>query len=266
MAEETQYTANTSWVTIATANANLDGTGTMGNVIQGAANGTLVKKIRIKATTSTSQGMVRLFVDNRAGTIKLLQEILVPANTKSSINPAFEAEVNLNFTLKSGYTIVASTQVADTFNIIAEGLDWTYYSTSVRTDTTQYLTNTGTNIISTANSNLDGTGSVTNVYVTGSSATYKGSSVRTITIKAATDLTVPGMIRLYLYDNVSTIKLFKEVFVPSKAQSGSSQSFEKTVVFENDLDIKSGWAIMASTQQGQVFYITVEGNDWKYLP
>lgn len=265
MAEETQYTANTGWATISTANPNLDGTGTLATILTAGANGTEVKSVWIKATTDTDQGMIRLYVDDRS-TKRMIKEIPVPANGIAAINPAFEARVELDLFLKAGYSLVASTEVANTFNVIAEGLDWAYYSSSVRTDTTQYLTNTGTMIISTANSNLDGTGSVTNIYVSGSAATYKGTSVRTITIKAGTNLTTPGMIRLYLYDNVSIKKLFKEIFVPSKAQSGSAQSFEHTVVFDNDLDFKSGWTLMASTQQGQTFHITVEGNDWKYLP
>ncbi len=265
MAEETQYTANTGWATISTANANLDGTGTLGTVLTAGANGTLVKTITIKAQTSTSQGMVRLFIDDVVRNISLIKEVIIPPITKASINPAFEIKVEVNITLKAGYILKASTQNADTFNVIAEGLDWVYYSTSVRTDTTQYTSNTGTNNISTANSNLDGTGSLTDVYVSGSAATYKGSSIKTITIEAPVDVTTPGMVRLFLYDNVSVIKLFAEVFVPSNAQSGTGKCFEYTLVYENDLDIKAGWTIKAATQNAQTFTITVQGNDWKYL-
>jgi hypothetical protein len=264
MAEETQYTANTGWATISTANTNLNGTGTLGTVLTGASNGTLIKSVMVKAITNTGEGMVRLFVDDGSGNIRLLKEIPVPAITKSSINPAFEVKLEMNFTLKSGCILKASTELSNTFNVIAEGLDWAYYATSVRTDTTQYLGNTGTNIINTANSNLDGTGSVTNVYVSGSPATYKGTNIETITIKCVATTSNPGMVRLYLNDG-SSKKLFTEVFVRAETSTGTSDSFERTIVLENDLDIKSGWTVMASTENAQTFHITVEGHDWKYL-
>jgi len=262
MAEETQYTANTGWVTISTANSNLDGTGTLGTVLTAGANGSLIKSVIIKATTNTGEGMVRLFIEG-GGNTRLFREIPVPAITKSAINPAFEVKLVLNFTLKADYVLKASTQLANTFNVIAEGLNWAYYPSAVRTDTTEFLGNTGTNTISTANSNLDGTGSLTNVYVSGSAGTYKGTNIESITIKCVAATSNPGMVRLYLNDG-SSKKLFTEVFVRAETSTGTSDSFERTIVLENDLDIKSGWTVMASTENAQTFHITVEGHDWKY--
>lgn len=89
MAAETQYTANTGCVTISTANSNLDGTGTLGTVLTGASNGTLIKSIIVKAQTNTTQGMIRLFV-NGGGATELIAEIEVPAVTKSSTDPSYE--------------------------------------------------------------------------------------------------------------------------------------------------------------------------------
>ncbi len=60
MAEEIQYTANTGMVTISSANSNLDGSGDIYKVLVGAANGTVIKTVTIKAITSTKKGMVRL--------------------------------------------------------------------------------------------------------------------------------------------------------------------------------------------------------------
>ncbi|HWY11721.1 MAG TPA: hypothetical protein VN026_10370 [Bacteroidia bacterium] len=265
MAEETQYTANTGWCSISTANANLDGTGAgLGTVLTGASNGTLIKSVMIKATTSTTEGMIRLFIDDGAGHINLIREIHVPAITKASINPAFEVKLVLNMTLKSGYILKASTQVANTFNVIAEGLDWTYYSNGVRTDTTQFTGNTGCASFSTANTNLDGTGSITIIYATGASNTFKGSSVKSITIKCADGTSSPGMVRLYMNDGVTTTRLFSEIFVTSEVHDAVDKSFEKTIVFDDDLDLKSGWNLYASTEITESFRITVEGYDWKY--
>jgi hypothetical protein len=53
MAAETQYTANTGMVKISTANSNLDGSGTLGTVLTGASNGTLIKTVTVKATSNT---------------------------------------------------------------------------------------------------------------------------------------------------------------------------------------------------------------------
>jgi hypothetical protein len=260
MAEETKYTAKTGMVQISTANSGLDGSGSLGTVITGASNGTLIKSVWIKAITNTDQGMIRLFVDD-GGTKSLIKEIPVEARTKASINPAFETLVDLNFTLESGVILKASTQSANTFNIIAEGLDWTYGS-QVRMDTTKYTTNTGSVVISTANSNLDGTGALGLVYTAGSSATYNGSSIDSITIKASVSNT-PGMVRLYL-DDLTTKFLFKEIIIPSVTKSATDRSFERTIVFENDFELQAGYKIHASTQVAESFHVTAEGNDWNY--
>lgn len=263
MAEETQYTASTGLVSIATANGERDGTGTLGTVLTGAANGTLIKSVLIKAITNTTQGMIRLFVDDASGTnIRLIKEILVPAITKASINKAFEARVDLNFVLESGFSLRAGTQNAETFNIIAEGLNWAYYDSGVRMDTTKYTTNTGSVVIATANANLDGTGTLGLAYTAGASATYKGSSIGSITLKTSVSDT-PGMIRLYL-DNLTTKFCFAEIVVPTVGKSATDRSFEHTIVFDNDFELQAGYKIQASTQVGESFHVMVEGNDWNY--
>lgn len=261
MAEETQYTANTGVVTISTANAGRDGSGTLGTVLTAAANGTLIKTVTIKAIVSTTHGMIRLFVYDGRNT-RLLREIEVLPVTKSSITPAFEAKVDLNFVLKSGWILRASTQNAESFNIIAEGMDWTYYSTSVRPDTTQYTANTGIGSISAANSNLDGTGTLITVLTAGASATYKGCSIETITIKATVNNT-PGMVRLYI-NNGTTSYLFKEVVIPSITKTGTDKACDFTVVLEDNFDLKAGYTVRASTEKAENFNVMVEGKDWNY--
>ena len=74
MAKETKYTANTAMVTISTANPNLDGSGTLGTLLTGADNGTLVKTITVKAAGNTSGGMVRVFASNGANN-RIIAEI-----------------------------------------------------------------------------------------------------------------------------------------------------------------------------------------------
>lgn len=114
--------AAVSVTTIDTANSNLDGTGTMSEVLVGANDGTCIKSVTIKATSSTSQGMVRLFIDI-SGTKTLWREIMVPAVTQGII-PSFAAALPGPI-LKSGQALYASTELSETFIVTAEGITWT---------------------------------------------------------------------------------------------------------------------------------------------
>jgi hypothetical protein len=230
-------------------------------VLTAASNGTLIKKVLVKAEGNTTRGMVRLFVYDGTNT-QLLSEIDVYPVTKASINPAFETTVNLNFALEPGWSLKASTQNAETFNVIAEGLDWTYYATAVREDTTQFTANNGIGSDATANSNLNGTGTLITAYTAGSSATYKGSTIDTITIKATVNNT-PGMVRLYIY-NGSTSYLFHEVIVPSITKTGTDKAFDYTFIPEDGFAIKAGYLIKVSTEKAENFNVMVEGRDWNY--
>src|ERR1051326_122814 len=203
MAAETQYTTNTGIAQISTANANLDGTtGTYGTVLTGASSGTFIKTVTIKATGNTTHGMVRLFVAKTGGTAKLIAEVDVPAITKGANDPAFERTIPLDLHLESGGVLKASTENAETFNVIAEGQDWTYYTTSVRPESTKYTADqAGMVTISTANSNLDGTGTLGTVFT--ASAGNKGALISSVIIKAQVS-TTPGMVRLFIYDGTNT--------------------------------------------------------------
>jgi len=127
--ERAKYTANTGQVSISTANTNLDGTGTLGTVITAPktafSKGTLIKTITIKSQVNTTDGMVRLFVYDGTNT-RLLLEVPVKAVTKSASADSFHKVINLNYYLEENCSIKASTEKAETFSIIAEGLDITY--------------------------------------------------------------------------------------------------------------------------------------------
>lgn len=122
--ERAQYTANTGMATISTANSNLNGTGTLGTVLTAGGNGTLVKTVTIKAQGNTTSGMVRLFVVG--SDTRLVAEIEVPAVTRSSTAKSYEKSLVVNFTLQANDQLKASTEKAETFNVIAEGLNWRY--------------------------------------------------------------------------------------------------------------------------------------------
>ncbi len=259
MAEETQYTANTGIINISTANTNLDGTGTLGQLLTGVANGTLVKTITIKATGNTTEGMIRLFVDDGTRTVnRLLQEIWIPPITVSSINKSFEATIELNFTLKAGYLLQVGTEKAESFNIIAEGLNWKYYATSVRKDTTILTVNNGAAILS-------GAGTQFTIYTAGTSATYKGASINSIVLKGLMGVT-PGLLQLFIQNGVTTF-LLKEMIVPTVGISGTDQAFEWAMEYENNFDLQADYKLLAATNTaGLSFNALVDGNNWNYVP
>lgn len=255
MAAETQYTANTGMETISTANSNLDGTGTLSSaIVTGASNGTLIKTVTIKAQANTTQGMVRLFIYDGSNT-KLLTEIEIPAVIKAATDPAFETTLTINYSLKSGWVLKASTEKAETFNVIAEAQDWTY-AAPVRAETTKYAAYNGAAAISTANSNLDGTGTL------GTALISSGCNMWSVTIKAQGSTTA-GMVRLFIYDGTNT-KLLKEIPVRATTQSGTAQTFYSKVNFDNGFALKSGWQLKASTEKGEAFSVISESVDWSY--
>lgn len=116
-------TPKTGVVTISTANAARDGTGTIGTVLIAGAAGSRIDAVDIQATGTTTAGMIRLFVHNGT-TAYLLTEIPVLANTPGAATPAWSASVtsqnNLNFPLilQTGYSLRASTNNAESFNVI----------------------------------------------------------------------------------------------------------------------------------------------------
>jgi hypothetical protein len=111
-------------VEISTANTNRDGTGTLGTVLTGAAEGTRVTKVTIQALGTTTAGMVRLFIDTGAA-IYLWKEIPITAITGSASVAEFFYALELlgerALILPTGYILKASTHNAETFNVIAEG-------------------------------------------------------------------------------------------------------------------------------------------------
>ncbi|HWY13298.1 MAG TPA: hypothetical protein VN026_18345 [Bacteroidia bacterium] len=267
MAAETQYTAQTGIQQVTTANSNLDGTtGTYCSaILTGASSGTLIVSITCKAVATTTEGMIRLFVSG-GGATRMIMEIPVGAVKPDSNDEAFEYKTQMNFPLQSGYTLIASTQNAETFNIIAEGLDWTYFTSMVRPDSTKYTANTGINSVSTANTNLDGTGTLATILTAGASATYNGCLIESVTVKstafATGTTTTPGMVRLFLYDGVSVTRLLTEIKVPPVTQSGTLQSFYRKIPL--NFNLKAGYSIKASTEKGDTFSVICEGKDWNY--
>jgi hypothetical protein len=265
-----QLTANTGVVTIATANSNLDGSGSVGTVLTAAGNGTTVKSIIIKSTAPVTTGMVRLFIGNANNTAAALyREIPIPTYpqlactpTPAPIWPMLEIDLVDELKLKSGYKLLASTQNAESFNIIAEGFDWNYPGTlpAVCCNFKQETAVMGLGTVTTANSELGGSGAIVAIFTAPNGT--NGSLIKSITI-AALQSTHKGMIRLFISpDSGTTYKLWMEILVPQTNQSAFVPSFK--VELEEAFYLKATYLIGASTQIGEKFSIIIEGEDWIY--
>jgi hypothetical protein len=115
---------------VSIANTARDGTGTIATVFTAGANGSRIDAIDIKAVDTTTAGMIRLFIHDGTNA-QLLTEIPVTALTPSDTLPSWEAQLNTNsmsqvlpIILPTNYSLRASTNNAETFNVIAFGGDF----------------------------------------------------------------------------------------------------------------------------------------------
>lgn len=118
--QRAKYTANTGVGIVSTANANLDGTGTLVTLLTPGIKGTIIKKIIIKATGNTTRGMIRFFKVESASN-RLLTEIEIPAKVATSKDQSFTAVIEADFFIQG--LLKASTENAESFIITVEGLD-----------------------------------------------------------------------------------------------------------------------------------------------
>ena len=112
------------------ANTARDGSGTIVNVFTGGASGSRIDAIFLKATGTTTAGMIRLFVSDGTNS-RLIAELPVSPNTVAATNPSWQAQLTSNslatvlpLILPNGYSLRASTEKAETFNIVASGGDF----------------------------------------------------------------------------------------------------------------------------------------------
>ena len=144
----------------------------------------------------------------------------------------------------------ASTETDGEFHIIAEGLDWAYYATSVRTDTTQYTAVTGMITISTT--------TAVGVLTAGSN----GCSVESVTVKAQ-ESPSDGIVIVSVYDGTNNLYL-DEIKITAVTRSGIASSYEYSLVFEDDFELKSGYSLVVKSRQNQTFSVIAEGLNWAY--
>lgn len=110
---------------ISTANTNRNGTGALAVVVVGGTNGTRIEYIRVVATGTVTNGVVRLYISGGTA-VFLWKEILVTATTPSTTVEVFSAEYvpTKPLILPPGHSLEASTHNAETFNIFVHGGDY----------------------------------------------------------------------------------------------------------------------------------------------
>lgn len=133
MAASPQFitTAALGQVLLTTANANRDGTGTIGTVLTAGASGSEVWWVRIKARGATTAGMIRLFLHDGTTYRGLLTEVAVEARTPSATVPSVEYTVPLlmpvtgettsPLVLPNLWSLRAATEKGEQFDVIAVG-------------------------------------------------------------------------------------------------------------------------------------------------
>lgn len=111
---------------LAAANASLDGTGTIVDLVTAGANGARVDKIIVRARGATTLGMVRLFFKPQGGAWSLFDEIEVSAVSPSPGKAAFGGVRDLigGLIIPAGSKLGASTHNAEPFAVTAFGGDF----------------------------------------------------------------------------------------------------------------------------------------------
>lgn len=109
---------------ISTANTNRDGTGTIATVLTAGASGSRIERVCVRATGTTTAGMVRLFTHDGTNA-RLLEEIPIAAQTPSGTAPAYGADLVFGdvrpLFLPTGWSLRASTNNAESFVVTAFG-------------------------------------------------------------------------------------------------------------------------------------------------
>ncbi len=114
-------------------------------------------------------------------------------------------------------------------------------------------------LVSAANTNRDGSGTVVDLWTAGAS----GSRIENVAIRAR-GTTTAGVIRLYIYDG-STYFLIREYLVTAITPSTTVKVFEASENFSllsNCLVLQTGYKLAASTHNAENFNLIVMGGDY----
>ena len=111
-------------VTVSTANPNLDGTGTLGTVYTAGPAGALILRIDIQASVTTTDGMIRLFVNDGTNTRLWVERVVSPQIVAADVKAFADSYTpSPPLPLEPGWSLLASTNQAESFNVAAYGTD-----------------------------------------------------------------------------------------------------------------------------------------------
>ncbi|WP_375414615.1 hypothetical protein [uncultured Bradyrhizobium sp.] len=115
-------TPQTWQAALTAANSNMDGTGTIVDVVTGGSSGSRIDKVRVVASGTTSVGKVRFFLYDGSNTY-MIKEVLVSAIVPSTSIEAFVAEWDADGLVlpSSSWKLRASTHNAEAFKVFAKG-------------------------------------------------------------------------------------------------------------------------------------------------
>lgn len=118
-------TVRTALGTLSAADTSRSGTPTSPvTIFTAGSSGSRIDEIDVVATGTTTSNVVRLWIYNGT-TYYLFQEIIVPAITPSVAQAVFSSTLTFNnFMLPSGYSLRATTNNAEGYNVIAFGGDF----------------------------------------------------------------------------------------------------------------------------------------------
>lgn len=126
MALEPQFavTPRIANVNIATANANRDGTGTVATLITGAATGTRIAEIVIKARVTTTAGQVRVFLHDGTNFFFFDEINVAGATVSATVQSARVSTSYTNLVLpNASWSVRVSTHNAESIDVTALGAD-----------------------------------------------------------------------------------------------------------------------------------------------
>lgn len=120
----------------------------------------------------------------------------------------------------------------------------------------KYTAQIGRAVLSTANTNLDGTGTTETLI----SGTNYGTLVKRIIIKAQ-GTTTQGMVRIFHYSGAN-VRLMNEIPVPAITQSAMDVTLIH--IIDDFFYLAEDFSLKVSTEKSETFIVTAEGMDMDY--
>ncbi len=119
-------TPHVAAIKVATANTNLDGTGTIGTLVTGVATGTVVDRIRWKGEVASTDGMLRFFLHDGSTYYLIHEESVAATGALSATVQSAEGEWAPDDLIlpSASYSLRVSTHQAQSMVVTAHCRDY----------------------------------------------------------------------------------------------------------------------------------------------